>query len=535
MYDLALKMAHVPAQTDIDIREITIGDQLREIARERHGADALVEVCQDGTIGRCWTYGELLADVETLALALSTRYAPGERVAVWAPNCPEWILMEYATAMAGLVLVTANPALQSRELAYVLTQSRATGLFLVNEFRGNPLAEIAAQLVPGIASIRETIDIQSQKLLAHGSRPSSLPVVSAHDAAMIQYTSGTTGFPKGAVLTHRGLVNNARYYATRCRANIDTTWINIMPMFHTSGCGMVTLGCLQAGCRMVLISLFDPDTVLDQLEATKADIILGVPTMVVALLDAQEANPRDLGTLNLVSCGGSMVAPELVRRVQSTFGAEFSTLYGQTEYCPVITQHHREDSLDDICNTAGQPIAQTAVSIRSVSENSTVGIGEVGEVCTRGPCVMLEYNDNPDATAQAIDDDGWLHTGDLGRMDTRGYVQITGRVKEMIIRGGENHFPAEIENCLLEHPSVAEAAVVGLPDPKWGEVIAAFIRPAEDSIDKDTLFDHCREHMSPQKTPTVWCQVDEFPLTGSGKIQKFVLRERFEDGGYNLL
>jgi hypothetical protein len=211
-------------------------------------------------------------------------------------------------------------------------------------------------------------------------------------------------------------------------------------MFHTSGCGMVTLGCLQAGCRMVLISLFDPDIVLDQLEASGADIILGVPTMVVALLDAQEKRPRDLSALKLISCGGSMVAPELVRRVQNLMGAGFSTLYGQTEHCPVITQHHLSDSIDDICNTAGQPVAQTEVSIRSVNDNLAVAIGEVGEICARGPCVMLEYNDNPKATSETVDAMGWLHTGDLGRMDTRGYVTVTGRVKEMIIRGGENLF-----------------------------------------------------------------------------------------------
>ena len=534
MYDVKLNLSHFPAQSDAEVLNITVGDLLREVAEARPEAEALVEVRQDGSGGRRWTYTELLKDAERLALALSTRFAPGERVVVWSPNSPEWVLLEYASALSGLVLVTANPAFQARELDYVLEQSGAVALFLVKEFRGNPMSQIGAEVTASIPSVREVTDMESVALYTEGSRPIALPDVAPGDAAMIQYTSGTTGFPKGAVLSHRGLVNNARFYAGRCGATSTTTWVNIMPMFHTAGCGMVTLGCLQARCRMVLISLFDPNVVLDQLEASGADIILGVPTMVVALLDAQNARPRDMSALKLVSCGGSMVAPELVRRVQNLMGASFSTLYGQTEHCPVITQHHLDDTIDDICNTAGQPVAQTEVSIRSVDDNCTIVLEEVGEICARGPCVMLEYNDNPKATSETIDAMGWLHTGDLGRMDKRGYVTVTGRMKEMIIRGGENHFPAEIENCLLEHASVAEVAVVGLPDPKWGEVIGAFIRSI-GPLDKAALHAHCRANMSPQKTPNVWVQVEDFPLTGSGKIQKFVLRDRFVAGEYTEL
>jgi len=534
MYDLNLTTSCVPAQSDMDVREITVGAMLREIAEARSESESLKEIRQDGSPGRSWTYGELLTEAEKLARALTTRFAPGERVVVWSPNSPEWVLMEYACALAGLVLVTANPAFQARELEYVLKQSGAVALFLVEEFRGNPMRAIGADVAAGIPAVREVTDMESPALFAFGSRPVSMPQVAPDDAAMIQYTSGTTGFPKGAVLSHRGLVNNARFYAERCGVTAATTWVNVMPMFHTSGCGMVTLGCLQAGCRMVLISLFDPEVVLDHLEAYRADIILGVPTMVVALLDAQELSPRDLSALKVVSCGGSMVAPELVRRVQILMGAGFSTLYGQTEHCPVIIQHHLSDGIEDICNTAGQPVAQTEVSIRSVDENRAVAIGEIGEICARGPCVMLEYNDNPKATSETVDSDGWLHTGDLGRMDARGYVSVTGRVKEMIIRGGENHFPAEIENCLLEHPDVAEVAVVGLPDPKWGELIGAFLRSSKP-LAKAELHAHCRANMSPQKTPNVWVQVAEFPLTGSGKIQKFILRDRFAAGDFREL
>ena len=535
MYEVALTEACFPAQRDIDVREITVGGLLREMAERSGQAEALVEVRQSGEIGRRWTYGALLADSERLAVALASRFRPGERVVVWAPNSPEWVLMEYACALAGLVLVTANPAYQVRELRYVLEQSGAVALFLVEEFRGNPMAEIGAAAAEDLAAIREIVDLNDAAALHArvGEGAQALPDVAPGDAAQIQYTSGTTGFPKGAVLSHRGLVNNARYYAGRCGVTESTTWINPMPMFHTSGCGMLTLGSLQAGCRMVLVSLFDPRVIVGLIESEKAHIALGVPTMILAMLDAQEASPRDVSTLDLISSGGSMVAPELVRRVHRTFDCRVSTLYGQTEHSPVIAQHHLDDNIDDICNTVGQPAPQTDVSIRRVADNSTAAIDEIGEICARGPSVMLGYHDNAAATAEAIDADGWLHTGDLGRMDARGYVTITGRVKEMIIRGGENHFPAEIENVLLEHTSVAEVAVVGLPDETWGEVIAAFVRTEGDQeIDRGALHAHCRASLSPQKTPTVWCRVDAFPMTGSGKIQKFRLRDGYLAGEY---
>ena len=532
MYAVNLDISHFPAQRDIATRDITIGGLLRETAGVRPDSDAVVEISQDGKVSRRCTYSELLSRSENLALRLSTHFSFGERVTVWSPNSLDWVLLEYACAFAGLVLVTANPALQARELRYVLEQSGSVGLFLVKEFRGTAMSKIGSEVANDISAIREVIDIENLSLFECGPLPSCLPSVESSSPAMIQYTSGTTGFPKGAVLDHRGLVNNARFYASRCGVTQETIWLNIMPLFHTSGCGMVTLGCLYSGCTMVLVCHFDSDIVLDHLESFEADMILGVPTMILSLLDCQHSRPRDLSSLKLVSCGGSMVSSDLVKRVQTLMGSQFSTLYGQTEYCPVITQHHLSDTIVDICNTTGQPVSQTEVSIRSVSSNTTVSIDEVGEICARGPCVMLEYNDNPASTAEVIDSQGWLHTGDLGSMDSRGYVTVTGRVKEMIIRGGENHFPSEIENCLLEHTGVAEVAVVGLPDEKYGEIIGAFIRPLGDGLTRSDLHAHCRSLMSPQKTPTVWVQVDSFPLTASGKIQKFALRDEFTNGSH---
>ena len=537
MYLLQPTESLIRAQEDDIVREVTVGDLLREVAVERASATALLEVDMEGQTGRSWTYSELLSDSEQLALSLASRYSQGERITVWAPNVPEWLLIEYACALAGLVLVTANPSYQDKELRYVLEQSGSVALFLVKHYRGNPMHEIALKATEGLAAVREIVDVDDHAALFRmGDRASVLPDVCPDDPAQIQYTSGTTGFPKGAVLAHRSLTNNARFYAKRALATPDSIWANFMPMFHTSGCGMISLGCLQFGCKMVLFKLFDPAAILRIIESEHITGMLGVPTMLVALLESLSVEPADVSSVEMVVSGGAMVAPELVRNIQHAFDCKFETVYGQTETSPLITQHHAEDSIDDICNTVGQPMPQTSVSIRSIEENKVVPFDTVGEICVQGYCNMIEYHANAQASAEAIDKQGWLHTGDLGTMDSRGYVAVTGRVKEMIIRGGENMFPAEIENVLLEHPSVLEVAVVGLPDDKWGEIVACFVRATTvEVIDPQDLHAHCRQNMSPQKTPALWFQVDAFPLTGSGKIRKFELRNRYLAGEYESL
>ena len=534
MYSLRPTESFVSAQTDDVVREITIGELLRETAAQHPSAAALVEVNVKGETDRTWTYGQLLADSEKLALALSTRFSPGERITVWAPNTPEWLLMEYACVLAGIVLVTANPAYQVKELGYVLEQSGSVALFLIPGFRGNPMSEIAVRATQELTGVREIVNMEDPgELYRIGEGTPALPEVTPGYAAQIQYTSGTTGFPKGAVLPHRGLLNNARFFAGRANTSQDSIWANFMPMFHTSGCGMISLGCLQAGAKMLMVKLFDPDAITRLIENEKVTAVLGVPTMLVALLESLERAPRDMSSIEMMVSGGAMVAPELARNVQQVFGCDFETVYGQTETSPVVTQHHHDDSIDDICNTIGQPLPQTTVSIRSLENNQVVPLGTVGEICVQGYCNMIGYHANEQATSETIDEQGWLHTGDLGTMDARGYARITGRVKEMIIRGGENLFPAEIENVLLEYPSVAEVAVVGLPDDKWGEIVACFFRPEVNQIiDPKDMHRYCREHISPQKTPVVWCAVESFPLTGSGKIRKFALRDAYLAGEY---
>ena len=357
---------------------------------------------------------------------------------------------------------------------------------------------------------------------------------------MIQYTSGTMDFPKGAVLSHRGLVNNARFYASRCGAgnHLGQHHADVPHLGLRHGHAWLPAGGLPEGAGQPVRSgccAGSTGRYPCRYHPWRADHGGGTSGRARGA-SAGPVGP-ETGQLRRLDGGPGTGAPGAGadgRRVQALMGAGFSTLYGQTEHCPVITQHHLGDSIYDICNTAGQPVAQTEVSIRAVADNHPVAIGEIGEIgeiCARGPCVMLEYNDNPRASAGTVDAEGWLHTGDQGRMDARGYVTVTGRVKEMIIRGGENHFPAEIENLLLEHPDIAEVAVVGLPDPKWGEVIGSFLRCA-GPLDKAALHAHCRAKMSPQKTPNVWVQVDGFPLTGSGEIQKFILRDRFVAGEF---
>ena len=532
MYHVNLTNSHFPAQNDAEIHDITVGDLLREIAAENQHAVAMVDIADNGDCGQTWTYAELLAQAQHLAEALTSRFEAGEKVVVWAPNIPQWIFMEYACGLAGLVLVTANPSFQVSELKYILEQSGAVALFMVDEFRGNPMADIAHQAISGNTVLREVINLENENALyATGERPKVLPDVQPDDAAQIQYTSGTTGFPKGAVLSHKNLVNNARLFCKRKQVGPHSVWANFMPLFHTAGCATGALGCLQAACKMLLIKRFDADVFARLIEEQGVTTCFAVPTMLFNLLESLERNPRDMSSLEVITTGGAPVPPDLVRRVRDRLGCHLLSAFGQTEHSPMICLNPVEATPEQIVETAGQPLPQTEVSIRSPQDNRVLPIGEVGEICARSYAVMIGYNDNPEATAAAIDEDGWLHTGDLGTMDAQGFVRVTGRVKDMIIRGGENHFPAEIEAVLVTHRHVAQVAVVGLPDEKWGEVIAAFIL-SDQPLDVADLRTHCRAHLSAQKTPSVWVHVPDFPLTGSGKVQKFAIRDKFIAGNY---
>ncbi len=534
MYTVALTHSYFPAQADAEVLPTTVGNILQAAAVDAPDALALTEAKADGSIGRSWTYRELRSDAERLAGSLTTRFEPGDRIAVWSPNTPEWAILEFAAAMAGLTLVTVNPAYQAKELRYVLEQSRSVGLFLVQEFRGNHMRAIAETVRTTLPALRHLIDLDDAPALYAMERPASpLPNVAPDDPAQIQYTSGTTGFPKGAVLSHRSLTNNARFCLGRMDARRGDTYLNAMPMFHTTGCAIGLLGSVQWRCRLIMAKLFDPMNMNAIVEQERVNLAIAVPTMLIGLLEAYERHPRDMSSLRIVVSGGAMVPPELVRKVQDTFGCRFAIIYGQTETSPGLTQTRLTDAFADQTGTIGQAFPQTELSVRDTATNAVVPIDVVGEICARGYCNMIEYNDNPDATAKTIDSDSWLHTGDLGTMDGRGFLRITGRVKDMIIRGGENLFPAEIENVMVTHPGVAEVAVVGAPDPKWGEIAICFLRANVGAqLTKVDLVQHVRRDLAAPKTPAHWIVVEAFPLTASGKIQKFVLRDKYLAGDY---
>ena len=523
---MTLTTSYWAADDSDAVRETTVGGMLRDAAAQAPG--------MPDPAGRArWTYAELLSDAERVARALLTRFEPGEHVAVWAPNVPEWVLLQYGAALAGMVLVTINPAYQPAELEYVLRQSRAAGLFLMPEYRGNPMMKSLDSVRANLPELREVVLFSDwAAFIADGDGSDrALPDVKPGDPAALLYTSGTTGFPKGALLHHRGITNDARFVRSRFGATDGDTQVSPMPLFHVGGCVLAVLGSASVAGTYIPVLAFDPALVLELVETEHAVRIGGVPTMLLAMMEHPDFATRDLSSLRVVGSGGSTVPAELVRKIEAGLGVQFSIVFGQTECSAVATQTRLDDSPEDKAETIGQPLPQIEVKVIDPINGDTVPPGTLGELCIRGFCVMTGYYDMPDATAAAIDADGWLHTGDLGTMDERGYCRIQGRLKDMIIRGGENIYPREIEAVLYEHDAVADVAVVGVPDDRWGEEVAAFVRLAEGGAATPAeLTTFVRERMAHYKVPRTWIFVDAFPLTGSGKVQKFVLREQYVKG-----
>jgi len=524
-----LTESYWPADQSVPLRDLTVGDLLREAAKDSPDVVGLVAGVPD--VDKRWTFAEVLAEAEQVARALVARFSPGERVAVWAPNLPEWVLLEFGAGLAGVVLVTVNPAYQRDELAYVLGQSGASGVFLVREWSGNAM-EAAVEGVRGdLERLRHVVLFEEWDEFMASGVPVVLPDVGPDDPAQIQYTSGTTGFPKGALLRHGSLTDNAALYAAEAEIGPGDVYVNPMPMFHTAGCVMGALGTLHARAVHVPVVAFDPGFVLELIERERGTALLGVPTMQIAMLEHPDVATRDLSSLRSSVSGGSLVPADLVRRIETTFGVRFCIVYGTTECSPLVTMTRFSDTPEDKAATIGRPMPQTDVKIVDPISGETVAPGVVGELCARGYMVMLGYFENPVATAEAIDADGWYRTGDLASMDERGYCRIEGRLKDMIIRGGENIYPREIEEILFTHPGVGDVAVVGIPDDKWGEQVAAFVRPTDGTaITPVELSTYLRERLAAFKVPRSWIFVDAFPLTGSGKVQKFVLRERYLEG-----
>lgn len=514
----------------------TVGSKLRAVAAEVPDRAALVEGSPT-TERRRWTFAELLGDATRCAHYLLQFFQPGERIAVWAHNVPEWVLLQYGAALAGLTLVTVNPSLQKTEAAYILGQSRAAGLFVVPDVRGNMLADHAESIRGDLPQLRHVIRLDTlQVLLAQVFvvNDAELPVVGPDDHAQIQYTSGTTGFPKGVILRHGAIVNNARLCAERMEIPEDSGWLQATPLFHTSGCCFGVLSALNLRTKLVLMSAFDPGTFLELVESERTSFAGGVPTMMIAVMDHPDLQHRDLSAWRWTASGGAQVPVSLVQRIQATLGIDFAIIYGQTECSPVLTCTTPSDSAEEKAVTVGKPLPHTEIRIVDPETSKTVPTGSVGELWARGYFTMAGYFDDLEATSQTLRPDGWLRTGDLATMDERGYCRIVGRLKDMIIRGGENLFPAEIEEVIYQHPAVSEVAVIGLPDPFWGEIAAAFLKVRDPQVVPTVaqMRSYMRSVMSAQKTPAKWYVVDAFPMTGSGKIQKFVIAQEWQNGRY---
>jgi fatty-acyl-CoA synthase len=507
--------------------ESTLGDLLRAGAAEHPDRLALVDAGPDPAQRRTWTYAELLAAAERVARALLVRFRPGERVAAWAPNCAEWVLLQQGASLAGLVLVTVNPANRQVELDYILQQSRAAGIFFVPEYRGFNMAEAVRTAMATAPELREAVSFNDwAQFLALSDPAKTLPAVAPGDPVQIQYTSGTTGFPKGALLHHRGIINASRFVAQGGGATDGAVWVNAMPMFHVGGSALAELGTFAFRGTFVLMPAFDAGLMLELIETYRGTITQVVPTMLSALLNHPDFEKRDMRSMHTIMSGASFVPAELVTRAKESFGCQFSIVFGQTELHGVVTQTHLDDTPEDQSRTIGRPLPLIDVKIIDPETGATVPVG------TRGYQTMQEYFEQPDQTALTLSSDGWLRTGDLASMDHRGYLTITGRLKDMIIRGGENIYPREIEDVLSSHPGVAAVAVIGVPDETWGEQVGAVIVPAgsQPAPSPEELRAYCRERLARFKAPSFWYFVTALPSTATGKIQKYVLRDQIDRG-----
>lgn len=521
-----LTESYWPATRDEPLLDSSCAEIIRQAAAEHANSVALIDA--DGQFGsrRRWTYLELFSASEQLAKALAKQFPKGTHIAVWGANSPEWVISQFALALSGLVMVTVNPALKEDELAYVLRQSKARGIFYQPIYRG---ANLRAIIDAVCTSTNLTLELVHEldaisELAAAASSDTQLPQVAPQDPVMIQYTSGTTGQPKGAQLSHHSVTNNARLMAHLKVLDENTINLAVAPLFHTAGCVANVLGAIQTGGAMLLPSSFDAASMLDLIAEEKVTYTFGVPTMLIALLEEQAVNSRDLSSLKTVFSGAATVPVEVVKRVEQEFGARLIIGYGQTETSPSITHTRLDDSAEDKSETIGYAIPQVEIKIVDPETHVTLPVGQPGELCTRGFLLMLGYFDKPDATAATIDKEGWLHTGDLCSMDERGYCRITGRLKDLIIRGGENIYPREIEEILYTHPAVSEVAVIGIPDNYWGEEVGAVIKCAPNTkITGEELKTHLSEKLARHKIPKHWYALDEIPATASGKLQKFKL------------
>ncbi|MEU2945744.1 AMP-binding protein [Nocardiopsis alba] len=513
----------------------TIGGNLARTAAAHPDRDALI----DRGLGLRYTYREFDAEVDRVASGLlDLGVAKGDRVGIWSPNRAEWVLVQYATARIGAVLVNINPAYRTHELRYVLGQAGVSVLVSAPAFKTSDYAGMIEEVRGDCPDLRDVVLLESpawDALLAAGERNGRGPVaeveatLSPDDPINIQYTSGTTGFPKGATLSHHNILNNGFSVGELLGyTEIDRIALPV-PFYHCFGMVMGNLAATSHGACMVIPGPgFEPATALDAVQAEKCTSLYGVPAMFIAELALPDFDDYDLSTLRTGIMAGSPCPVEVMRQVIDRMGmAEVSICYGMTETSPVSTQTRRDDSLERRVSTVGRVGPHLEVKVIDPATGVTVPRGTPGELCTRGYSVMLGYWNEPDKTAEVIDRGRWMHTGDLAVMDEDGYVGITGRIKDMVIRGGENIYPREIEEVLYTHPDLLDAQVIGVPDQKYGEELMAWVRMREgaEPLTPETLRAFCQGRIAHFKIPRYVHVVDEFPMTVTGKVRKVQMRE----------
>ncbi len=529
-------LSYERGSTDTPLLEETIGERLHATVSRYGDREALV----DRRHGYRATWDALWHDVDRAARGLLVRgVEKGDRVGIWAPNRHEWVVVQFATARIGAILVNVNPAYKAAELEYALTRSGVSTLVLARGFRSTDYVAMLAGVRSSCPELTQAIVLEDEweSLLAAGDgvEPDAVRArevtLAPEEPINIQYTSGTTGFPKGATLSHRNILNNAYFAARQLRYTEHDRVCVPVPFYHCFGMVLGTLACATCGAAVVVPGeSFEPADVLETVQAERCTSLYGVPTMFIAELEEPRFAEFDLSSLRTGIMAGAPCPVDTMNAVRTRMHMTEVTIgCGMTETSPLATQTAPDDPVEKRVATVGRPHPHVELKVVDTVAGATVPRGVVGEQCMRGYNVMLGYWEDEAATREAIDEDGWMHSGDLATMDEDGYVDIVGRIKDMIIRGGENIYPREIEEFLIALPEVAEAYVVGVPSARYGEEVMAWIRPAEGtSPSGEELEAACRGRIATVKIPRHWRFVDEFPLTVTGKVQKYRLRERAE-------
>jgi fatty-acyl-CoA synthase len=526
----ALSYSH--GVSDVPLLGETIGANLERTVARFGGQDAVVS-CHQGVR---MTYEELDDAVNRVASGLlAAGIRKGDRVGIWAPNCVEWVLVQFATAKAGAILVNINPAYRTHELEYALRQSGVRMLVSARAFKTSDYVSMVDEVRGGLSDLESVIFLDGHEWDELAATPVDSDALRARmgelafdDPINIQYTSGTTGFPKGATLSHHNILNNGFFVAELVNYTEQDRVCLPVPFYHCFGMVMGNLGAVTHGsCIVIPAPAFEPGATLRAVSEERCTSLYGVPTMFIAELEHPEFDSFDLTSLRTGIMAGSPCPVEVMKRVQRDMHmSEVGICYGMTETSPVSTQTRSDDSLERRVSTVGRPGPHIEVKIVDPATGLVVPRGEAGEFCTRGYSVMLGYWDEPEKTAEAIDQGRWMHTGDLATMDEEGYCNIVGRIKDMVIRGGENVYPREIEEFLYSHPDVADVQVVGVPDPRYGEELCAFVvaRSGAD-VGEDDIREFCRGRLAHYKVPRYVVFTDGFPMTVTGKVQKFKMRE----------